>query len=68
MTDTFRSANNVLCEKECQDGVEKSFYSVFSDNFPYDHGYIMELTFTFKISQREGIFSHCHGTGGLSKS
>lgn len=52
MTDTFRSANNVLCEKECQDGVEKSFYSVFSDNFPYDHGYIMELTFTFKISQR----------------
>ena len=28
----------------------------------------MELTFTFKISQRDGIFSHCHGTGGLSKS
>ena len=47
---------------------EKLLFSVFSDNFPYDHGYIMELTFIFKISQRDGLFSHCHGIGGLSKS
>ena len=34
MTDTFRSANNVLREKECQDGAEKNFYSVFFRQFP----------------------------------